>query len=95
MIGPKAMSDFTAKFFLDIYAPVACDFDDTPIHHDARIVNGIEMLVSRLTCMEPDTIVRHELLADRSRFLLATTGEIIAEIMLPKDTITDDWHGWE
>jgi hypothetical protein len=45
--------------------------------------------------MEPDTIVRHELLADRSRFLLATTGEIIAEIMLPKDTITDDWHGWE
>ena len=43
------MSDFTAKFFLDIYEPEVLGAKDGVVHPDPQIFDGIKNFGQRLT----------------------------------------------
>ena len=73
------MSDLPAKHYLDIYRFRVRCAEEGITHPDPQIVAGAKRLVSGLSVLPPDTEVRLELQSERSRFLVAATGELIAE----------------
>ena len=77
------MSDLPAKHYLDIYRRRVRCAEEGITHPAPQVVAGARRLVSGLSVLPPETPVRLELHSDHSRFLVAATGEVIAEIDFP------------
>jgi hypothetical protein len=73
------MSETSAHELLDIYQKRIKMAEKGIIHPKPGVIDGARQLVSRLSAMSPNAMVRLEIEGGKTRFKAAATGDLLAE----------------